>query len=96
VQRAVERRGIPTVSITVARDITEHVKPPRALFVPFMMGHHFGVPFHRDLQRRVILAALERLSLAQESGEIVAFPVTWAQARREGREIEQQLQAADA
>jgi hypothetical protein len=95
VQRAVERRGIPTVSITVARDITEHVKPPRALFVPFMMGHHFGVPFHRELQRRVILAALERLSLAQESGEIVALPVTWAQARREGREIERQLQASD-
>jgi hypothetical protein len=89
VQRAVERRGIPTVSITVARDITEHVKPPRALFVPFMMGHQFGVPFHGELQRRIILAALERLSLAQHSGEIVALPVTWAQARREGIEIEQ-------
>ncbi len=92
-QRAVERRGIPTVSVTVARDITEHVKPPRALFVPFMMGHHFGVPFHRELQRRVILAALERLTTAQESGEIVSLPVTWSQARREGIEIERRLQA---
>ncbi len=90
-QRAVERRGIPTVSITVARDITEHVKPPRALFVPFMMGHLFGVPFHRQLQRRIILAALERLSVTDESGEIVALPVTWAQARREGIEIESRL-----
>jgi hypothetical protein len=69
-QRAVERRGIPTGSITVARDITEHMQPPRALFVPFMMGHLFGVPFHRELQRRIILAALERLSVADESGEI--------------------------
>jgi len=91
VQRAIERRGIPTVSVTVARDVTEHVKPPRAIFVPFMMGHHFGVPFHRDLQRRIILEALDRLTHAEQSGEIHAIPVTWAQARREGVAIEKGL-----
>ena len=90
-QRAIERRGIPTVSVTVARDVTEHVKPPRAIFVPFMMGHHFGVPFHRDLQRRIILEALDRLTHAEQSGEIHAIPVTWAQARREGVAIEKGL-----
>ena len=90
-QRAIERRGIPTVSISVALDITEHVKPPRAVFVPFMMGHHFGVPFHIELQRRVILAALEHIVKAEQSGEIVRLPVTWAQARREGIAIEQAL-----
>jgi len=91
VQRAIERRGIPTVSVTVARDVTEHLKPPRAAFVPFMMGHHFGVPFHRDLQRRIILEALDRLTHAEQSGEIHAIPVTWAQARREGVAIEKGL-----
>jgi hypothetical protein len=91
VQRAIERRGIPTVSVTVARDVTERAKPPRALFVPFMMGHHFGVPFHRALQRRVLLAALERLGLAERSGEIVTLPVTWAEARRQGDAIEREL-----
>ncbi|MDP9357198.1 MAG: hypothetical protein M3R02_18315 [Chloroflexota bacterium] len=90
-QRAIERRGIPTVSVTVARDVTEHVKPPRAVFVPFMMGHHFGVPFHRDLQRRIILEALGRLTQAEQSGEIHAIPVTWAQARREGIAIEKEM-----
>lgn len=90
-QRAIERRGIPTVSVTVARDVTERAKPPRALFVPFMMGHHFGVPFHRALQRRVLLAALERLGLAERSGEIVTLPVTWAEARRQGDAIEREL-----
>ena len=87
-QRAIERRGIPTVSMTVAPDITRRLRPPRALFVPFMMGHHFGVPFHRDLQRRLILAALERLTGATESGDIATVPVTWAQARREGKALE--------
>lgn len=90
-QRAIERRGIPTVSITVARDVTEHVKPPRAVFVPFMMGHHFGVPFHRTLQRRIIHAALERLATAERSGDIHAIPITWAQARREGIAIEREM-----
>ncbi len=90
-QRAIERRGIPTVSITVARDITEQTKPPRAVFVPFMMGHHFGVPFHRELQRRIILTALDRLGKAEQSGDVYNLPITWAQARREGIEIERAM-----
>jgi len=60
------------------------------MFLPFMMGHHFGVPHHKQLQRRIILAALEMLENAGQSGEIRRFPVTWAQARREGKEIESQ------
>ena len=90
-QRAVERRGIPTVSPTVARDVTEHAKPPRAVFLPFMMGHHFGVPFHHELQRRIILACLDHLVTAEESGAIRTLPITWAAARKEGIEIERQL-----
>lgn len=47
-------------------------------------------PFHRDLQRRIILTALDRIMQAPESGDIHALPVTWAQARREGLAIEQE------
>ena len=79
------------MSISVARDVTEMVRPPRAVFAPFMMGHHFGVPFHRDLQRRMIFEALDHLVHAQVSGEIRVVPVTWAQARSEGRAIEEQM-----
>jgi len=92
VQRAIERRGIPTVSITVALDVTEHIKPPRALFIPFMMGHHFGTPFHAELQRRIIKEALTHLVNAKRSGEVRKIPVTWAVARREGVEIERRLE----
>ena len=76
------------MSVSVARDVTEHVKPPRAVFVPVRMGHHFGVPFHAALQRRIVLDALGLLETATESGTIVDLPLTWAQARREGIEIE--------
>jgi hypothetical protein len=75
----------------VARDVTEHAKPPRAVFLPFMMGHHFGVPFHRELQRRIILECLDHLVHARESGEIRPLPITWAEARKEGIEIERRL-----
>ena len=88
-QRAVERRGIATVSPTVARDVTEHAKPPRAVFLPFMMGHHFGVPFHHALQRRIIMECLDLLVTARASGEIRTLPLRWAEARREGIEIDQ-------
>ncbi|MGI8510596.1 MAG: hypothetical protein ACR2MQ_14875 [Gemmatimonadaceae bacterium] len=93
-QRALERRGIPTVSPSVARDVTEHAKPPRAVFLPFMMGHHFGVPFHRDLQRRIIMENLDQLVRAERSGDIRDLPLTWTQARKEGIEIERQLRSS--
>jgi hypothetical protein len=56
-----------------------------------MMGHHFGVPFHKDLQRRIILEALNLITIAGQSGEIKMLPVKWAQARQEGKEIERKL-----
>ena len=90
-QRAIERRGIATVSLTVAKDVSEMVRPPRALFLPFMMGHHFGVPFHRELQRKIILTALGLLESAKESGEVASFPMTWAEARKQGKAIEEAL-----
>ena len=78
------------MSVSVARDVTEQVKPPRAVFLPFRMGHHFGVPFHRELQRRIVLDALGLVTTATESGTILDLPLTWAQARREGIALEQQ------
>jgi len=82
------------VSVSVARDVTEHVKPPRAVFVPFRMGHHFGVPFHRDLQRRIITEALGLLTTATESGTIIDLPLTWAAVRREGIALERAMRQA--
>ena len=75
----------------MARDVTEHACPPRAVFLPFMMGHHFGVPFHRELQRRIVLECLDHLVHARVSGEVRTLPITWAEARREGAEIERRL-----
>ena len=78
------------MSVTVARDVTERVKPPRAVFVPFRMGHHFGVPFHTGVQRQIIRSALELVTTATDSGTIVDLPLRWADVRREGMAIERE------
>ena len=59
----IERTGIPTVSITLLRDITERVAPPRALYVDRPLGFPLGRANDPSLQRRIILSALEMLSV---------------------------------
>lgn len=81
---------MPTVSVTVARDVTEAIKAPRAVFVPWPMGHHFGVPFHRALQRRVLLEMLDLLATAREPGVIRDLAIKWAGVRREARVLTEQ------
>jgi hypothetical protein len=62
IQSVIEKSGIPTVSITMLREVTERVAPPRALFVDFPLGYPLGAPNDAQLQRRIILAALSLLS----------------------------------
>jgi hypothetical protein len=77
--------------MSVARDVSMMVKPPRVVFAPFMMGHHFGVPRHQALQKLMIREALDHLQHARESGEVRVVPISWAQARKEGRAIDEAL-----
>lgn len=56
-----ERQGIATVAIQLLRKVAEHVRPPRALFVPFRHGYPLGEPHRADLQHRVIERALQML-----------------------------------
>jgi hypothetical protein len=56
-----ERRGIATVVIQLLREVTERVRPPRALCVPFPHGYPLGLPGDAAGQRRVIETALRLL-----------------------------------
>ncbi len=58
------------------------------MFLPFMMGHHFGVPFHRELQTKILKALLQQIETATDSQRVSYFDYTWAQARKEGKQIE--------
>jgi len=59
--RVLEANGLATTSISMVREHTEKVKPPRALFVPFPFGQALGRPNDPDLQQRVLRAALDLL-----------------------------------
>lgn len=58
VQAAIENVGIPTVSISMLPEVTERVRPPRTLVVPYPLGYPLGTPGDKDVQTRIILAAL--------------------------------------
>ena len=53
-----ERAGIATAQISLIREQTAAIQPPRALWVPFMLGRPFGVPNDAAFQRRVLGALL--------------------------------------
>lgn len=61
VQAAIEREGITTVSITLLREVTRILRPPRALFVDRPLGYPLGAPNDAELQHRIIDAALALL-----------------------------------
>jgi hypothetical protein len=57
--RSLEQAGLLTVGITLVREHTEKVKPPRALWVPYPYGRPLGAPDDAKLQHRIIRAALD-------------------------------------
>jgi hypothetical protein len=59
--RVFEEHGLATTSISLVREHTEKVKPPRALFVPFPFGHPLGEADAPELQTRVMRAAFSLL-----------------------------------
>jgi hypothetical protein len=71
IQRIFEERGISTVSISLNLAITKKVKPPRALYPGFSLGHPLGRSHDRDIQLRVLRDALELLEEDLEPGSVV-------------------------
>jgi D-proline reductase (dithiol) PrdB len=60
-QRVLEAEGIATVSISLVREYSEKVKPPRVLFTPFPFGAPCGTPGDKAQQEAVLHAAFALL-----------------------------------
>lgn len=71
-----EEAGIPTVIIAAAafRTRMEMMSLPRVLLTPNPMGRPIGAPGDVKGQTGVILAALDLLEHATESGSIEVYP----------------------
>ena len=77
IARVIEAAGIPTVAISLQREITEQVKPPRAVYLRWPFGHPMGEPDRPAQQRQVLQDALDLLLAAREPGVIVDLPYPW-------------------
>jgi hypothetical protein len=71
--RVFEEHGLVTTSISLVREHTEKVKPPRALFVPFPFGHPLGEANEPELQTHIMRAALALLD-APSGPVLVDYP----------------------
>lgn len=60
-----EERGISTTCIALVRSVAEHLRPPRALTVPFPFGSPLGVAHDVPTQLSVMR---QTLALLEEPG----------------------------
>jgi D-proline reductase (dithiol) PrdB len=72
VSRAIEEEGVPTVTLSMEREVAAS----RVAFVPFPYNFPVGEPGERGKHREVVLAALGLLHELREPGE-VDLPFKW-------------------
>ncbi len=81
--RWIERAGIPTVVVTMMPDLAMAQLAPRIVGVEFPIGHPFGMPGDREMQRRVLETALTVLAGATSFGTRIDLDIEWPQPRGE-------------
>jgi D-proline reductase (dithiol) PrdB len=73
IQRAVEKAGITTISVSLAKGITRDILPPRAVLPGLPLGHPLGFP-GRETQQiqmlRLLLRCIQELDAAGTFVEI--------------------------
>ncbi len=78
-----ERQGISTVGISIARSVSESVKPPRTYYLNYPFGHSMGEAFNRPQQKQIFLDCLEILKTATVPGKIIDSNYRWKRHRFE-------------
>jgi len=77
ITRVLEANGIPTVSLSINRQISEKLLAPRAAFVKFPHGASFGEPHNRLQQMTILRELLLLLQTAKEPGILTNLPYKW-------------------
>lgn len=72
-----DEAGLSTISLTLVKEITELVKPSRALFVEHPFGFTFGDIGERDVQRRILFDCLWAARRINTPGTILDLPYRW-------------------
>jgi len=77
IQREIEKEGVPTIGVSIVREYSEKVKPPRTIFLKWPFGHPFGEPFNVAQQRVVLAEAFRALYSIRDAGTIIDMPYRW-------------------
>jgi hypothetical protein len=79
IARYAEARGISTLCMSSALDISTVVNPPRIAFLDFPLGHTTGKPHEPDLQRAILIDALEALASLTVPGSVKMLSFQWSE-----------------
>lgn len=88
IQRVLDDAGLPTISLTLVKEITEQVKPSRALFVEHPFGHTFGDVGEQALQRRILLDCFASAVEIRQPGTIRTLPYRWTKDNLRERQLQ--------
>ena len=78
IAKQIEQLGIPTISLSSALSITQSVKPPRAVYVDYPLGHTAGKPNDLDDQELIMRRTLSAITEITEPGSIVDLKRRWS------------------
>ena len=87
-----EEAGLSTVMVTMMPYWAEKMGVPRTLGVEFPFGHAFGMPNDREMQMKVVRAALSLLGEADAPGASRDLAFEWPQPSDEARKDWQPLE----
>ena len=73
----IEAAGIPTISLSIVREVTEKTPPPRALVLRFPFGHALGEAGNREQQLEVLCRAFALLFEADRPGTLRDAGLRW-------------------
>jgi D-proline reductase (dithiol) PrdB len=79
IARALEARGLPTLSMSVLLEAAEEAKPPRTCFLDFPLGCPAGRPHQAEQQRAILRSALGLASeFDGQPWHIKSLPFHWS------------------
>jgi hypothetical protein len=65
--------------MTSALDITRSVRPPRAAFLDYPVGHTTGKPHQPELQYQIMIEALGAFTSLSSPGSVKMLPFRWSE-----------------
>jgi hypothetical protein len=76
IQRIIEASGIATISISLSKDISQKVLPPRAVYPGFPLGHPIAFPGQTFRQKQILRLLLKYLKQMNSPGTIADLDLT--------------------